>query len=296
MANNGRVFKHGLFLTVWILSICFLIQFSANNELNTRYYQTESQDFDLTLPKNQIGTLSYIRRDPKENGRPIYSIHFNKLLAENNHLGIFKTGLHKVVKIRGLGLRLYQYGPTETKPAARPNHNKSPTIVRANSGKSDRTKMANIPIVLEDIGTDVQALIKFVDNLIKPQSGWLINIDLSNVSEVLVNDFDYQVFCDGDLFLAIESKRAIASYKHSALVLRGHVTITAADGGTLECNHAEWYTKKEQFKIDGIYVLNRNGVKTTGKNICVDTQLNLAGAQHTKSKQWETQKCFAKLQ
>lgn len=288
--------KYGIFSIAWILSIYLLFVFSANNGLNTLYYRTESHDFDLTLPRNQIGALSYIRRDPRENSRPIYSIHFNKLLAENNHLGIFKTGLHKVVKIQGLRLRFYQYRPPEDKPAARPDLNKSPTIVRVNSSKSDTTKMANIPIVLEDIDTDVQALIKFVGNLIKPRSGWRVNIDIGNVSEVLVNDFDYQVFRDGDLFLAIESKRAIASYKHSALLLRGHVTITAADGSTLECNHAEWYTKKEQFKIDGIYVLNRNGVKTMGKDICVDAQLNLAGARHTKSKQWETQKCFAKLQ
>ena len=43
-------------------------------------------------------------------------------------------------------------------------------------------------------------------------------------------------------------------------------------------------------------MLSRNGIKTIGKDISVDGQLNLAGAQQAKSKPKEIEKCFAGLQ
>jgi len=282
--DEGRmiIFKSNLWLklafllTSWILSILVLIIVSTNNELNTLYNDAVSPGPELRPIKNQIGTLSYTRWDPEENYRPVYSACFKNFRAENSNLGIFKTALHKVVKIHGFKLEFYQYS----------------------SGKTTATTTPDIYPVYEETIADAKALIKEVmRKLINPEDGWCVNvnIDLGNVSEVRINNFDYQVFYEGDLFFSIQSKRAMASYKHSGIVLRGHVIIKTADGSTLESNYVKWDIEKRHFTVNGIYVINRNGVKTTGRNISVDAQLNSVEAQNAKVKRKENQECFAKL-
>lgn len=77
--------------------------------------------------------------------------------------------------------------------------------------------------------------------------------------------------------------------------MRGHVIIKTADGSTLESNRVKWDIENQLFTVKGIYVINHNGVKSIGRNICVDAQLNSIKAQHAKFKQKENQECFAKL-
>ena len=81
----------------------------------------------------------------------------------------------------------------------------------------------------------------------------------------------------------------------SDLVLRGHVTITAADGSVLECNHALWDLNDDLFKVKGTYVLNRNGARTSDKNIDVDTQLHPCGVEKAKSVREEVRPWFARV-
>lgn len=269
--KSDRWLKWVLLSALWILSFLILIIISANNELNTLYDDALSHASELRAPKNQIGALSYIRWDPKENYRPVYSVRFKNLLAENNNLGIFKTALHKVVKIRNLQLKFFQYS------------SQSPIVLSSSF------------LVLKDTFADVKELKKMVAWMKNRSKGWAANIDLGNVSEVRVNNFDYKVFYDDDLFFAVQSKRAIVSYKHSGIVLRGHVIIKTADGSTLESNRVKWDIENQLFTVKGIYVINHNGVKSIGRNICVDAQLNSIKAQHAKFKQKENQECFAKL-
>jgi hypothetical protein len=67
-----------------------------------------------------------------------------------------------------------------------------------------------------------------------PNEGWhMDNIHLGNISEVRVNNFDYKVFYNDDLFFVKKSKRAITSYGWSGVVLRGNVTMKTADDSTL---------------------------------------------------------------
>ena len=273
--KSSRWVKWTILLSMWILSFLILIIFAGNNELNTLYNDAVSHGLELRPPKNQTGTVSYVRWDPEENYRPIYSVHFKNLRTENNKLGIFRTALHKVVKIRGLELEFYQYS----------------------SGKTVATAIPDIYPVCEETIANTRTLIKEVmRKLINPEDGWRVNnINLGNVSEVHINNFDYKVLYDDELFFAIQSKRATASYKHSGIVLRGHVIIKTADGSTLESNYVKWDIKKQHFSVNGIYVLNRDGVKTTGKDICVDAQLKSVKAQHAKFERKEEQKCFAKL-
>jgi len=270
--NESKPWLRWIFILLasWFVPIGILIVVTLNNGLYIRYYEATSYGPKLRVPGNQIRGLRYTCMDPKEDGRPIYSIYFKSLLTENNRLGIFKTGLHKAVKVRGLELEFYHHTTSASKPAYS-------------------------PIVPEYITTDLQEITNSVNSLIYVKNGWRINIDLGNVSEVLVNDFSYKVFQDGESFFAIKSKKAIASYKLSELVLRGHVSIITANGSTLECNHAEWDTKKEYFNIVGTYVLSRNNEKSMGRDICVDTQLNPVKTQQAKINQKEAQRCFAKM-
>lgn len=226
------------------------------------------------LMKNQIGAFGYTRCDPAKNYRPLSAVYFDELNTTNGQIGFFKTALHKVVKIRDFELKFYHYTSPEVTASAIPD----------------------VCLIHEDITTDVRALFsKITHKLTNPMDGWRVNVDLGNISELRVNNFDYKVFYDGDLFFAIQSKRATASYKHSGIVLRGHVTIQTGDGGTLESNYVEWDVKKQHFNVNGVYVLNRDGIKTMGKDICVDAQLKSVKVQRAKFKQKEIQKCFVKL-
>jgi len=323
MANKGRLLKYGLFSIIWIFSICLLFVFSTNNELNTLYSITENHDFAFTLPKNQIGALSYIRRDPQKNGRPLYSVKFDELNTVKGQLGIFKTGVYKIAKVNGLQLKLFQYSPEKKNVPAKvnkaeksvANNNRKDTCSTQFSSKEPRSMSGMTTFgdsqdeysttelfdeLLEKArklsrGYHFNNLGESSDNL---RNGWKLTIpgvELSDIGEVRVSDFSCQVFYDEELSFGVQSKRVIASYKQPDMILRGHVIITASDGSTLECNYAEWDVKKELFKIDGVYVLNRGGETISGKYIYVDTQLNFVEVKHAKSKQKEIKKCFAKL-
>lgn len=262
-------------MVLWILPFLTLIIISTNSKLNALYNDAISPGPRLRLPKNQTGTLGYTHLDPEENYRPVYSVWLKSLRVENNNIGIFKTALHKKIRIWGLEFRAYQYT--------------SPEVAT--------TTMPYIPFFPEDIDTDAETLInKVISRLTTPANKWCFNTDLGNVSEIQVNNFDYRVFYDNDLFLAVQSKKATVSYKQTGVTLRGHVTIKAADGSTLESNRVQWDVKKQHFAVNGVYVLNRDGKETMGRNICVDARLNNVKVKQAEFKRKETQKCFAKLQ
>lgn len=268
--------KWSVLLISWSLSVLILgiVIFSGNNELSTVYSDAASTGPDLRPPRNQTGAFNYRRWDPNENYRPISSVHFENFGSENNKLGFFKTALHKVVKIRDLELKFYRY----------------------NQGKVTAATTTDIFPIPEGITADTRVLVKrLMRRLTTLTDGWRVNnIDLGNVSELRINNFDYQVFHDGNLFFATQSKRAIVSHGHSGVVLQGHAKITIADGSTLESNYIKWDVKKQHFSVNGVYVLKRGGIITTGKGICVDAQLKSVNGQHAKSERKE-QKCIAKL-
>jgi hypothetical protein len=281
-------------LILWISS--FLILIISTNEPNILCNDEANRGSKLRLPENETGQFSYTRLDPEQNYRPTYSVYFKNLRMENNKLGIFKTALHQIVKIWNLELRFYRYTSPKVSATIEFNNSKSPKSITTGSSQPRTTTTPHIPNFLEDTAADTRILIKsIIRKFLTPADKWCVNINSGNVSEVLVNNFHYTVFYDNDLLFAIQSKRALASYKQSGIILRGHVTIKTANGSTLESNHIKWDIKKQHFSVNGIYVLNRNGLKTTGKNICVDTQLNNVKVKKVEFKQKENQKCFAKL-
>ena len=267
--------------------------------------------------------MSYFRRDPIKNGRPLYSVKFDELNTAKGRLGIFKTGVYKIVKVNGLQLKLFRYSPEKKivpanvskaeKPVA--DNNRKDTCSTQFSSKEPHGMSSMTALGDSQDGYSNSELFDELLERAKKLSGrcqfnssgkssgnlrdgWKLTIpgiELSDIGEVRVSNFDYQVFYDGQLSFGVQGKRVIASYKQPDVILRGHVIITASDGSTLECNYAKWNVKKELFKIDGVYVLNRGGETISGKYICVDSQLNFIEAKHAKSKQKETRECFAKL-
>ena len=253
--------KRAVLLVSWALSVLALIIFAAHNDLNKLYRNTQSWKPELRLPRNQMGAFSYRRYSSKETGRPVHYASFENLLVENNNFGPFKTALHKMVKIQHLKLAFYRYPTAE-----------------AASNTEFNSENAAATITGDAIGN----LINDIDNLIKPSDGWRLDIDLSNVSEVLVANFDYKVFYDGTLLLSVQSKRATISNKSpDEVMLRGHVIVKAEDGSVLESNCVKWDVRKHHFIADGTYFLTHNGNKIHGKSICVDDRLNNVQTQIT---------------
>lgn len=221
------------------------------------------RDIRLQPPQNQTGPVSYLSWDPKKNRRPIHSISFSNLISENGRLGMFKTALQKLVRLQDLELSFYRYSCPEI-----PATEKHPSAAARPNAVSD-----------------IHALVSNVSRkLTGAENGLRIeNLDLSNVSEVRVNNISYRIFQDGNLLLRVQSKRAEASLERAEVILRGHVIIVAGNGRRLECNHATWHTGGDMFRIEGVYVLNRNGAVTSGRNICVDSRLDPVEIRTAKS-------------
>jgi hypothetical protein len=266
--------KRIIFLVAfWVLSFGALLIVSTNNELNRPAADAKGRALELPPLKNEIKGLRYIH---EENHRPIYAVSLGSLRAENNKLGIFKTGLHKVAKIQDLELAFYRYSSSGIISNTKPDNKSSITTIATDRSGSYVATVA-------DESTDaLPALIKLADihKLIGQRDGWRINVDISNTSEVCVTNFDYKVLCDGAPLLSVRSRRAATSIKRPDVVtLRGHVTISTGDGTTLESNCVIWDIAKQQFAVDGTYFLTRNGKKIRGKDICVDDRLNVVQAQ-----------------
>jgi hypothetical protein len=293
VANKEKLLKYGIFLTAWILSICLLFQFSANNELNISPPKLiVPSKFDL--PSNQIRAFRFVRYNPGKNNKPSFCVSFDNLLIENNKLGIFKSALHQIVRISNLEFRSYHYPENLTEPSDS-IHN---WLSKENSETQVRNRSDDCLHNLLFPNNTIAQVRSCIDNLLDKQDGWRINLDISsgNVSELVINNFSYSIFSGNDLVLSIQSKRAIASYSSSGLILRGHVIIKTGKGNTLESNCIEWDINNNIFTVQGVYVLNQNGTVKTGRDVTLDHTLNeIIPKQTVKDCQEEKTKCFTKL-
>lgn len=280
MSDKRRVLKCGAFLVgCWTGSICLLFILSANNSSNF-IGQKPSLPITFDLPSNQIGAFRFVRYDPEKDNKPYFSFSFDNLLVENNKLGIFKSALHQVVRISNLDFRICQY--PENNPI-------TPAKNRSEESLQDLPSTKNI----------FSQARCFIEQFLDKQDSWRIdlNITFANVTELVINNFSYGFFSENDLVLSIQSKRAIASYSGSGLILRGHVIIKTGRGDVLEGNHIKWDLDNNIFNVQGVYALNQNGIIKSGKDVTLDHALNeIIPEQTVKCYQKEEEpKCFAKL-
>ena len=119
--------------------------------------------------------------------------------------------------------------------------------------------------------------------------------DLGAVAELRIHDFRCNFLDSQCTILSLKSKRAVVSYKSSAVTLRGHVLITAANRATLESNCVTWDINNQRFVASGGYVLTRGKSRTSGRNICVDAELNVIGKQYAKSTKGEEDPWYGQM-
>ncbi len=264
-----RRHKWILLLVFWIFSVAVLTLLSLHNSP----FQPMADDFSqCNLTKNEIGPISYVYCDPQNNLRPAYSFSFNNLWFENSELGIFKTASHKRIKIEGLSLRIYSYD------------------------KADKSDPLN-SLAFVNKKADARALVRgILPRFINSYNGWHINdLNLGYISEIKINDLNYEVLYEDGSYFNIQSKRMSASYRQPEILFYGHVIIKAPDGDTLEANRVKLDIQKKCFIVDGVYVLNHKGAKTAGRGICVDTCLNDANARVSQNYTEDDKRCLAKL-
>jgi hypothetical protein len=207
---------------------------------------------------NHIAGLSFVRRDPDKANRPVFSFSFQRLQPENSRLGMFATPLHKVLNVSDLGIRQFHYCDVDAALSPIPTSDLNPL----DSTRPDRP------------GDLTTLWAKLADDAAVLSGRHFSHLDLTNTSEIRIRNFDYQVYEDGKLLFSVVSKQANLSHEFDGIFLRGHVTITAADGTTLETNRVKWDAESRLFRVDGSYVIKGLAGNTTGKGISVDYQLN----------------------
>ena len=273
MFKAAVVTKRFVIFAAWIGCVLALAFLSSRNPVGVVLNQGPVFDAEGCPGKNEIGAVTYTHWEKREPGRIHSIIHFDHFLAENSNIAAFKTSLFKSVKISGLSLKIYQYCDNETE-------DKSLTNLLLVSPETQPTALANLRN----------------GQLPGPADGWRINnIDLSNIAEVYISDFDYKLFHDYQPYLSVHCKRAEVSYKRPGILLRGHVTIKGLNGDMLQCNCLTWDVTDNHFITNGPCILQRNSRVITGADLSVDYQLNILDSKGNLAKKQEEQKCLVKL-
>lgn len=291
LATSQQWLKWSVFATLWGLCFLTLVIITRNNGLHPPYKDLANYGAELRPLKNEIKGLSYTQR---ENNRPVYSVQFGDLRTENNNFGIFKTGLYKVVKIQDLELAFYRYTSAQVASTAAYNNGKSSgtpsrldlgelgraepdrkTLGRAGTGGVRPAITIGIRPGLRKTTANVSTIVQNLSSLMRLQDDLRLAVDFSNASEILVNDFEYKVFCDGNPVCSVKSKRLMMDWDRPEATLRGHVIIKTADGDILESNYVKWDITNQRFTAIRGYVLSHNGARTIGSVICVDDKLNV---------------------
>jgi len=258
--TNTGTRKRGRYVifAAWIVTAATLAAICINHRVirqNLNHYQ--SQNDTVSPPENQINGLTYCRYDPNTN-RLRFAASVRSLRAENAKFGIFRTAAARTIKVKDLRLRFCE------------------------SGDSTVTTALRDKILFDRLSGGNKNLGEFITQLADVRDYYGADIDLSNTREVTVDNFDCRVFEDDNLLLSVESRRAVVDSDWPKVSLRGHVTVTCADGSTLEGNHIKWNTKEQSFTVDGTYFLRRGECQIAGKGICVDSQLNIVEIKNAK--------------
>jgi hypothetical protein len=243
---------------VWVLSVAALavicVRHSGVEPYLSRY---QPQAPTASPPENQLDGLTYYRYDPNTN-KLCFAARVGTLKAENATLGIFKTAAARKIKVKDLQLHFYNY-----------------------SGITGLTALKTL-VLPEGAAAGENRLQEILRQLADARDRWGVDIDLSNTIEVTIDNLDCRMFDDDALRLAVQCRRAVVGSAWPLVTLRGHVTITGADGSTLESNYVKWDTKKQSFTADGMYILRRGDSRIAGKGIRVDSNLNVADLKNAR--------------
>ncbi len=245
-------------LALWALIVAALaVIFVRRSGVESYLSRYQSQVFTTSLPENQINGLTYYRYDPNTN-KLRFAASVETLRTENATLGIFRTAVARTIKVKDLQLHFYNY-----------------------SGISAPAALEGL-VLPEEVIAGENRLQKILSRLVDARDHWGVDIDLSNACELTIDNFDCRLFDDDTLRLAVQCRRAIVDSGWPLVTLRGHVTITSADGSTLESNYVKWDTKRQSFTADGTYFLRRGESQIAGKGIRVDSNLNVVDLKNAR--------------
>jgi hypothetical protein len=226
-------------------------------------------------PNSAFGPIRYTQWDPQQDHRLRFSVSLDDLTVKPGALGLFKTGLFKIIQVRSLQVRKYEY---ESDPGL-------PSIGMDSEATAQRSMgLDNLGLAKGFMGTG--------DEPLRLANGMEIRIDRPDVSDagqLLVENFDYQIFLEGRPRLSIRSKRAFASWEESGILLRGGVMITAADGPKVRSNRIRWDTRNHVFSVEDNYLLTQGPSQTAGNKIYLDEQLHIIDAAQAVSSKRTTE-------
>jgi hypothetical protein len=110
---------------------------------------------------------------------------------------------------------------------------------------------------------------------------------MSNATTVFVKDLHYSLYRGDRPQLGIDCRRAIFSGSTSPVLLRGCVVIRVADGGKIMSNCAEWDLQEQRFHIPGLFIYDRDGTPTRGRDVSFDQNLRVIQTHVADSKKGE---------
>jgi hypothetical protein len=230
----------------------------SHNSLKPYLSFYQSQSLTTSQPENQLAGLTYYRYDPNTN-KLRFAASCGMILSQNTPLGVFRTAAARTIEVKDLQLSFCEHS-VSSDITALPGNALSEAATPGDNSLSDIFR-----------------------RLTDTHNNWGLNMDLSKVIEITINNLDCRILNDdSDLRLTVQCKRAIVNSNWPLINLRGHVIVTAADGATLESNHIIWDTRRQSFTADGTYSLRRGESRIAGKGICVDSNLNIADTKNIK--------------
>lgn len=264
----GRWLSRASLLAAWILCGVILVIIAANNGQQPPVNDAVTLEPLLSVPTNQTGPCWFRRWDPNHNYRPIHFVGFEHLRAEDAHLGIFKTALHKVVTIDDLRLRLQLHEADDQFDS-----DKSTPFLAFCSLFGPTTRPH-----------DRTALGQALSGIKSKIAHWLPSIDLSNVSQVIINDLEYEICDGGELLLGVRCTRACLSSKSpETVVLSGQAEVSTAGGKSLLGNRMTWDLRSNHFISEGICVLAHGGDRTAYRGARIDAGLDVVSTEWTRA-------------
>ena len=250
--------KYIALVTLWCLGLALLAALSTN------YRDVSAFSIGETIaPENQIKSFWFTRGDHDQNGTPSFDLSFDCLTTENGNLGIFKTAMQRTLRIEGLRAAIYRHNLPEL---------------------SDSQGTENSADIKQDMSYCMEKLGRLFDGDRRDDPYRLrLAVDFRNLAQLFVIGFQFDRFINDALSLQIKSGTAQTQFDQPGLMLRGHVVIRASDQVVFQCNYVVLDIKNQTFTAKGLYALTRNGITKTGRNICLDINLNEVSASQTQS-------------
>jgi hypothetical protein len=242
--------RYVVFALLIIIETAFVVVCIRNSSLRPYLSFYQSQSLTASSPENQLDGFIYYRYDPNT-GKLRFAVSCGTIISQNAPLGIFRTAAARTIEVQDLQLSFCENSGPSEKTVLPDNAPREETVQGRNNFGSVFSRLADT------------------------HSNWGLNMDLSNVIEITIDNFDcHMLDNDSNPHLVVRCRRATTNSNWPLVNLRGHVIITASDGATLESNHIIWDTRGQNFTAEGIYLLRRGENRIEGKNIRVDCNLN----------------------